>query len=83
LSCSSTIPDQASAVFAEATRRSGGRLEQVGQATGIPTRLSEIAYELRDQLVVTYARPQSSKPVEKIEITVKRGLKVRAPKWVR
>jgi VWFA-related protein len=72
-----------SAVFAEATRRSGGRLEQVGQATGIPTRLSEIAYELRDQLVVTYARPQSAKSAEKIEVTVKRrGLKVRAPKWV-
>ena len=72
-----------SSVFAEATRRSGGRLEQVGQATGIPTRLSEIAYELRDQLVVTYVRPQSAKPAEKIEVTVKRrGVKVRAPKWV-
>ena len=72
-----------SSVFAESTRRSGGRLEQVGQATGIPTRLSEIAYELRDQLVVTYARPQSGKPPEKIEIAVKRrGVKVRAPKWV-
>ena len=72
-----------STVFAEATRQSGGRLEQVGQATGIPTRLSEVAYELRDQLVVTYARPQSAKPAEKIEVSVKRrGLKVRAPKWV-
>jgi hypothetical protein len=71
-----------SAVFAEATRQSGGRLEQVGQASGIPARLSEIAYELRDQLVVTYARPQSAKPAEKIEITLKRrGVKVRAPKW--
>jgi len=72
-----------SSVFAESTRRSGGRLEQVGQATGIPTRLSELAYELRDQLVVTYARPQSGKPPERIEIAVKRrGVKVRAPKWV-
>ena len=72
-----------STVFAEAPRRSGGRLEQVGQATGIPTRLSEIAYELRDQLVVTYARSQSAKPAEKIEVAVKRrGLKVRAPKTV-
>jgi hypothetical protein len=55
----------------------------IGQASGIPTRLSEIAYELRDQLVVTYARPQSVKAVEKIEIAVKRrGVKVRSPKWV-
>ena len=72
-----------SAVFADATRQSGGRLEQMGQATGIPTTLSQIAYELRDQLVVTYVRPQSAKPAEKIEVTVKRrGVKVRAPKWV-
>ena len=72
-----------STVFAEATRRSGGRLEQVAQASGIPTRLAEIAYELRDQLVVTYARPPSAKPAEKIEVAVKRrGVKVRAPKWV-
>ena len=71
-----------STVFAEAPRRSGGRTEQIGQASGIPTRLSGIAYELRDQLVVTYARPQPAKPAEKIEIAVKRrGVKVRAPKW--
>ena len=68
-------------VLAEAPRRSGGRLEQVGQATGIPTRLSEIAYDLRDQLVVTYSRPAGAKPVERIEVSVKRkGVKVRAPK---
>ena len=68
-------------VFAEAPRRSGGRLEQVGQASGIPARLAQIAYELRDQLVVTYGRPQSAKPAEKIEVSVKRrGFKVRAPK---
>ena len=47
------------AVLAEAPRRSGGRMEQLGQATGIPKRLAEIAYELRDQLAVTYARPAS------------------------
>jgi hypothetical protein len=68
-------------VFAEAPRRSGGRLEQVGQASGIPSRLATVAYELRDQLEVTYGRPPSSKPAEKIEVDVKRrGMKVRAPK---
>jgi hypothetical protein len=68
-------------VLAEAPRRSGGRLEQVGQASGIPTRLSEIAYDLRDQLVVTYSRPSGAKPAERIEVSVKRkGIKVRAPK---
>ena len=68
-------------VFAEAPRRSGGRLDQVGQPSGIPSRLAAVAYELRDQLVVTYGRPPSSKPAEKIEVAVKRqGMKVRAPK---
>lgn len=69
-------------VLGEAPRRTGGRLEQLGQATGIPKRLAEIGYELRDQLVVTYARPQSAKPAERLEVAVKRrGLKVRAPKY--
>jgi VWFA-related protein len=70
-----------STVFAEAPRQSGGRLEQVGQMSGMPTRLAEIAYELRDQLAVVYASPASAKPAEKFEVSVKRrGVKVRAPK---
>jgi hypothetical protein len=68
-------------VLAEAPRRSGGRLEQVGQASGIAKRMTEIAYELRDQLLVTYSRPPDSKPVERLEVSVKRrGIKLRAPK---
>ena len=68
-------------VFAEAPRRSGGRLEQVGQASGIARRMTEIAYELRDQLLVTYSRPADSKAVERLDVSVKRrGLKLRAPK---
>jgi VWFA-related protein len=71
------------AVMIEAPRRSGGRLEQIVQATGIPTRFAEIAYDLRDQLVVTYARPQSAKDVKSIDVSVKRrGIKLRAPKHV-
>ena len=70
-------------VIADATRQSGGRLEQVVEATGIPARFSEIARELRDQLVVTYARPPGSKGSGRIEVSVKRsGVKVRAPKQV-
>ena len=69
-------------VLGEAPRRSGGRVEQLGQASGIPKRLAQIAYELRDQLAVTYARPASAKPAERLDVAVKRrGLKVRAPKY--
>jgi VWFA-related protein len=70
-------------VIVEAPRRSGGRLEQVLQPTGIPNKLMEIAYELRDQLAVTYARPASPKGPEKIDVSIKRrGIKLRAPKHV-
>jgi VWFA-related protein len=73
-----------STVFAQAPRQSGGRTEQIGQASGIPTRLAQIAYELRDQLAVTYASPASAKPAEKFEVSVKRrGVKVRAQKYGR
>jgi hypothetical protein len=55
----------------------------VGQASGSPARLAQIAYELRDQLVVTYGRPPSAKPAEKIDVSVnRRGLEVRAPRQV-
>jgi Mg-chelatase subunit ChlD len=73
-----------STVFAEAPRRSGGRLEQVAQMSGMPTRLAEIAYELRDQLAVIYASPASARPAEKFEVSVqRRGVKVRAQKYGR
>ena len=71
-------------VMADATRQSGGRLEQVVEATGIPARFSEIARELRDQLVVTYAHPPDTKGAGRIDVSVTRsGVKVRAPKTVR
>ena len=69
------------AVLGEAPRLSGGRHEQVLEVTGIQNRLGDVARELRDQLVVTYARPQSGKPPQKIDISTKRrGIKLRAPK---
>ena len=71
------------AVMAEAPRRSGGRLEQVVQATGLPARLAQIAYDLRDQVLVTYGRPSNARPSERIEVSVKRrGVKLRAPRYV-
>jgi hypothetical protein len=70
-------------VIVEAPRRSGGRLEQVVEPTGIPARMMEVAYELRDQLVVTYVRPASPKPPERLDVSVKRrGIKLRAPRQV-
>lgn len=73
-----------SAFMAEGPRMSGGRLEQVVEFTGIASRMSEIAYDLRDQLAITYVRPQSGGAPTKIEVSVKRrGVKVRAPRQVK
>ena len=70
-------------VLVEAPRRSGGRHEQVLEVTGIPSRLAGVARELRDQLVVTYTRPPSTKDVQRIDVSIKRrGVKLRAPKHV-
>ena len=70
-------------VMVEAPRRSGGRFEQLVEFSGVPLRLSEIARDLRDQLVVTYARPRSAKGARKIDVSIKRGgIKLRAPKHI-
>jgi hypothetical protein len=70
------------AVLADGPRRSGGRLEQVVEVTGLPARLSQIAYELVDQLVVTYASPPAGGG--RIEVdTTRRGVKLRAPQRTR
>jgi hypothetical protein len=70
-------------VSVEAPRRSGGRFEQVLEFTGLPTRAAEVARELRDQLVVTYAQAGAAGGAGKFDLSVKRrGIKVRAPKFV-
>lgn len=70
-------------VISQGPRLSGGRLEQVVEPSGIAARLGAIAYDLRDQLAVTYARPPGAKPASKLEISVtRRGIKLRAPRTV-
>lgn len=66
-------------VIAEGTGRSGGRRDQVLALTAAPERMAQLARELQHQYVVTYARPDTLIPPEKIEVTVtKPGLTARA-----
>jgi Ca-activated chloride channel family protein len=58
------------AVIAEGTERSGGRRDNVLAFTGAAPRMKQLAAELTHQYVVTYARPETLIPPEKIEITV-------------
>jgi VWFA-related protein len=66
-------------VVAEGTARTGGRREQVLAATGIPGKMKQLAEELINQYVVTYARPEALIPPEKVSVSVSRpGVTVRA-----
>lgn len=64
---------------AQGTQQTGGEREQIIALTAIADRLQRLADDLTHQYVLTYARPETLIPPEKVEVTAKRpGLKVRA-----
>ena len=66
-------------VIAMGTERSGGRRDSVLALTAATDRMKQVANELLNQYVVTYARPERLIPPEKIEVTVTTpGLTARA-----
>jgi VWFA-related protein len=60
-------------VFSSATEDTGGRYDNVLAASGLPDRLKQVANELTHQYLVTYSRPDSLIPPERIKITSKRS----------
>jgi VWFA-related protein len=68
-------------VLAEGTVRSGGRRDQLLSMRAIPEKLRQLADELTNQYEVTYSRPETLIPPEKLDVSIqKSGLTVRAPK---
>ena len=68
-------------VVAEGTSLTGGRRDQILAESAIGDRLVQLADELTNQYVVSYSRPETLIPPEKLEVSVsKSGLTVRAPK---
>lgn len=66
-------------VVAVGTERTGGRRENVLALTAAAPKMKQVAHELLNQYVVTYARPDTLIPPEKVEVTVtKPGLTARA-----
>jgi VWFA-related protein len=66
-------------VIAMGTERTGGRRDNVLALTAAGPRMAQLAAELVAQYVVTYARPETLIPPEKIDVTVtKPGLTARA-----
>ena len=67
--------------IADGTALTGGRRDQVLAESGLGERLVQLADELTNQYVVTYSRPESLIPPEKLDVgSGKPGLTVRAPK---
>jgi VWFA-related protein len=68
-------------VIARGTSETGGRRDQVLAESALPEKLKQLGNELLNQYVVTYSRPETLIPPEKVEVTVKRpGAEVRAPR---
>jgi Ca-activated chloride channel family protein len=66
-------------VVAEGTQRTGGRRDQLLAISATPEKMKQLADELLKQYVVTYARPETLIPPEKIAVSVtKPGLTARA-----
>ena len=66
-------------VIALGTERSGGRRDNVIALTAAASKMKQLSAELQNQYLVTYARPDTLIPPEKMEVTVaKPGLTVRA-----
>jgi VWFA-related protein len=66
-------------VVAVGTERTGGRRDNVLALTAAASKMKQLAHELLNEYVVTYARPDTLIPPEKVEVTVnKPGLTARA-----
>jgi Ca-activated chloride channel family protein len=66
-------------VISLGTERSGGRRDNVLALTAAASKMKQLSAELQNQYLVTYARPDSLIPPEKMEVTVaKPGLTARA-----
>lgn len=67
------------AVYGRGAREAGGRLQTTLSSLGLEQELKELAAVLKQRYVVTYARPETLIPPDKVEVTSKRpSLDVRA-----
>jgi VWFA-related protein len=75
---------QLSEVLGEGPKQTGGWRDEIIASTGIVPGLQKLAEELKSQYAVEYSRAPKGKPLEKLQISVKRrGLTLRAPTKVR
>ena len=59
-------------VLAQGTENSGGRYENLLTSMALPAKIKQVAAELINQYLVTYARPQTLIPPERVVVSAKR-----------
>jgi VWFA-related protein len=65
--------------LSQGARDTGGRYDMVLVGSALPSRLQEVAAELKSQYVVTYGRPQTLLPPERVTVkTTRPGLTARS-----
>jgi VWFA-related protein len=68
--------------FANGTRMTGGRREELLTSMGLTSRLQALGVEIENQYQVIYARPQKLIPPKSLDVSAKKpGLTVRARRW--
>jgi VWFA-related protein len=69
-----------SEVLGQGPKQTGGWREEIVASTGLVPGLGRIAAELKSQYLLEYTRPPKGKPLERLNVSVKRrGLNLRAP----
>jgi VWFA-related protein len=58
-------------VIAEGTARTGGRRDQLLSPQALPARMKQVAADLGNQYTITYARPGTLIPPEKVRVSAK------------
>lgn len=74
----SNMEQDRSVVIDQGTRESGGRYDSILMGTALTAKMREVARDLKSQYRVTYARPQTLIPPERITVSAaKEGLTAR------
>jgi hypothetical protein len=72
-----------STVIGDVTTRTGGRSSTVFAPSALVTRFEEIAVQLLSQFAVTYGRPETLIPPERLEVQLSLdGYRLTAPRWI-
>lgn len=78
----STESRERGTIIGDVTARTGGRGALIFAASALKERFSEVAAQLLTQFAVTYARPESLIPPERLDVRLTReGYRLHAPRW--